>query len=232
MPSSLGRVRPGTVSPRRPVPRRSSGRSTSTGPAPRRTPGPRSRTPRRSSGCGSPAGSPRRRMAAAAARHRPGRHHRRARPGRPRVPARPRRLPLDAGLQGLPQVAVHVSVNEVICHGIPDDRLLEDGDIVNIDITAYIGGRARRHQRDLPGRRRRRGVAAAGRAHPRGDDARASRRSCPGAQINVIGRVIESLRASGSATAWCATSPGTASARRSTPGWSSRTTTRRRRTTP
>ena len=32
------------------------------------------------------------------------------------------------------------SVNEVICHGIPDDRALLDGDIVNLDITVYIGG--------------------------------------------------------------------------------------------
>jgi methionyl aminopeptidase len=32
------------------------------------------------------------------------------------------------------------SVNEVICHGIPDSRELVDGDICNIDITAYIGG--------------------------------------------------------------------------------------------
>jgi methionyl aminopeptidase len=32
------------------------------------------------------------------------------------------------------------SVNEVICHGIPDDRPLADGDIVNLDITAYIEG--------------------------------------------------------------------------------------------
>lgn len=32
------------------------------------------------------------------------------------------------------------SINEVICHGIPDDRLLEDGDIVNVDITAYYDG--------------------------------------------------------------------------------------------
>ena len=32
------------------------------------------------------------------------------------------------------------SVNEVICHGIPDSRVLVDGDICNIDITAYIGG--------------------------------------------------------------------------------------------
>ncbi|PRP82161.1 hypothetical protein PROFUN_10432 [Planoprotostelium fungivorum] len=32
------------------------------------------------------------------------------------------------------------SVNEVICHGIPDDRKLEDGDIVNIDISLYHDG--------------------------------------------------------------------------------------------
>ena len=32
------------------------------------------------------------------------------------------------------------SVNEVICHGIPDDRPLEDGDIVNVDITAFLDG--------------------------------------------------------------------------------------------
>jgi methionyl aminopeptidase len=36
--------------------------------------------------------------------------------------------------------SVCTSVNEVICHGIPDDRPLADGDIVNIDVTAYIGG--------------------------------------------------------------------------------------------
>jgi methionyl aminopeptidase len=32
------------------------------------------------------------------------------------------------------------SVNEVICHGIPDDRALIDGDIVNLDVTIYLGG--------------------------------------------------------------------------------------------
>src|SRR5690606_13211356 len=32
------------------------------------------------------------------------------------------------------------SVNEVICHGIPDDRALRAGDIVNIDITVYLDG--------------------------------------------------------------------------------------------
>jgi methionyl aminopeptidase len=32
------------------------------------------------------------------------------------------------------------SVNEVICHGIPDDRPLADGDIVNLDVTIYLDG--------------------------------------------------------------------------------------------
>ncbi|MGH8866655.1 MAG: type I methionyl aminopeptidase [Actinomycetes bacterium] len=32
------------------------------------------------------------------------------------------------------------SVNEVICHGIPDSTVLSDGDIVNVDITAYLDG--------------------------------------------------------------------------------------------
>eukprot|EP00547_Thalassionema_nitzschioides_P002442 CAMPEP_0194203094 /NCGR_PEP_ID=MMETSP0156-20130528/2969_1 /TAXON_ID=33649 /ORGANISM="Thalassionema nitzschioides, Strain L26-B" /LENGTH=384 /DNA_ID=CAMNT_0038928773 /DNA_START=155 /DNA_END=1309 /DNA_ORIENTATION=- len=32
------------------------------------------------------------------------------------------------------------SVNEVICHGIPDDRKLQDGDIINLDITCYLDG--------------------------------------------------------------------------------------------
>jgi methionyl aminopeptidase len=33
-----------------------------------------------------------------------------------------------------------VSVNEVICHGIPDARPLVDGDIVNLDVTVYYKG--------------------------------------------------------------------------------------------
>jgi len=32
------------------------------------------------------------------------------------------------------------SLNEVICHGIPDSTVIEDGDIVNVDVTAYLGG--------------------------------------------------------------------------------------------
>jgi len=36
--------------------------------------------------------------------------------------------------------SVCTSVNEVICHGIPDKYILQDGDIVNIDVTLYHGG--------------------------------------------------------------------------------------------
>ena len=36
--------------------------------------------------------------------------------------------------------SVCTSVNEIVCHGIPDDRPLGEGDIVNIDVTAYIDG--------------------------------------------------------------------------------------------
>ena len=35
---------------------------------------------------------------------------------------------------------VCTSVNEVICHGIPDSRPLADGDIVNLDVTVYLDG--------------------------------------------------------------------------------------------
>ena len=47
--------------------------------------------------------------------------------------------PSTLNYHGYPK-SICTSVNEVICHGIPDDRPLVDGDIVNIDVTAYIGG--------------------------------------------------------------------------------------------
>lgn len=36
--------------------------------------------------------------------------------------------------------SVCTSINEIICHGIPDNRPLEEGDIVNIDVSCYFGG--------------------------------------------------------------------------------------------
>ncbi len=47
--------------------------------------------------------------------------------------------PSTLGYRGFPK-SLCTSVNEVICHGIPDSRRLEDGDIVNIDITAFVDG--------------------------------------------------------------------------------------------
>ena len=47
--------------------------------------------------------------------------------------------PSTLGYRGFPKSCC-TSVNEVICHGIPDARPLEDGDIVKIDVTAFIGG--------------------------------------------------------------------------------------------
>ncbi|KAI8535260.1 hypothetical protein RHMOL_Rhmol10G0160000 [Rhododendron molle] len=47
--------------------------------------------------------------------------------------------PSPLGYGGFPK-SVCTSVNECICHGIPDSRALEDGDIVNIDVTIYLNG--------------------------------------------------------------------------------------------
>lgn len=47
--------------------------------------------------------------------------------------------PSCLGYMGFPK-SLCTSINEVICHGIPDNRPLEEGDIVNVDITAYIDG--------------------------------------------------------------------------------------------
>lgn len=47
--------------------------------------------------------------------------------------------PSTLGYKGFPK-SLCTSLNEVICHGIPDSTVLRDGDIINIDITAFIGG--------------------------------------------------------------------------------------------
>ena len=98
--------------------------------------------------------------------------------------------PSPLGYRKFPK-SLCTSVNEVICHGIPDDRPLQDGDIVNIDVTAFIGGvhgdtdatylcgDVDEESRLLVERTREammRGIKAAK----------------PGREINVIGRVIQS----------------------------------------
>jgi methionyl aminopeptidase len=101
-----------------------------------------------------------------------------------------RAYPSTLGYRGFPKSCC-TSVNEVVCHGIPDSRPLEDGDLVKIDVTAYIdgvhgdncgtffSGEVDEESRLLTERTR----EALNRA------INAVR---PGRQVNVIGRVIES----------------------------------------
>ncbi len=98
--------------------------------------------------------------------------------------------PSTLGYRGYPK-SLCTSLNEVICHGIPDDTAIEDGDIVNVDITAFIGGvhgdtnatflagQVDEESRLLVERTREalmRGIRAV----------------APGRPLNAIGRVIES----------------------------------------
>jgi methionyl aminopeptidase len=48
-------------------------------------------------------------------------------------------VPAPLNYRGYPK-SVCVSVNEVICHGIPGGRVLKDGDIVNVDVTSILDG--------------------------------------------------------------------------------------------
>jgi methionyl aminopeptidase len=98
--------------------------------------------------------------------------------------------PSTLGYRGFPKSCC-TSVNEVICHGIPDSRPLEDGDIVKIDVTAYIHGvhgdtcatffcgEVDEHIRLLTERTQEALV-------------RAIKAVKPGRQVNIIGRVVES----------------------------------------
>jgi methionyl aminopeptidase len=48
-------------------------------------------------------------------------------------------IPAPLNYRGFPK-SVCVSINEVICHGIPGERLLAEGDIVNVDVTSILDG--------------------------------------------------------------------------------------------
>lgn len=98
--------------------------------------------------------------------------------------------PSTLGYRGFPK-SLCSSVNEVICHGIPDDTVLEDGDIVNIDISAYLEGfhgdtngtvvvgSGTQEVKDL--------IERTHEAMMRG-----IRAALPGREVNIIGRAIES----------------------------------------
>ncbi|MBM9505351.1 type I methionyl aminopeptidase [Actinacidiphila acididurans] len=98
--------------------------------------------------------------------------------------------PSDLGYRGFPK-SICTSLNEVICHGIPDSTVLRDGDIVNLDVTAYIHGvHGDTNATYLVG-----DVDEESRLlveRTRESLTRAIKAVRPGRQINVIGRVIES----------------------------------------
>ncbi len=82
------------------------------------------------------------------------------------------------------------SLNEVICHGIPDTTQIQDGDIVNIDVTAFIGGvHGDTNATFLAGEVDEEVRLLVERTHEA--TMRAVRAVRPGRQLNVIGRVIE-----------------------------------------
>jgi len=98
--------------------------------------------------------------------------------------------PSTLGYRGYPK-SLCSSVNEVICHGIPDDRPLEDGDIVNIDITAYVDGvHGDTSKTYLVGDVDQESRLLVERTHEA--TMRAIRAVKPGREVNIIGRVIES----------------------------------------
>ncbi|MCQ9366666.1 type I methionyl aminopeptidase [Brevibacterium sp. 91QC2O2] len=97
--------------------------------------------------------------------------------------------PSCLGYRGFPK-SICTSVNEVICHGIPDSTVLSDGDILNLDVTVFKDGvhgdtnftfgvgTVAPEVKDLV-------------AHTYEATMRGIKAVRPGRQVNVIGRVIE-----------------------------------------
>lgn len=98
--------------------------------------------------------------------------------------------PSTLGYRKFPK-SLCTSVNEVICHGIPDSTVLRNGDIVNLDITAFIGGvHGDNNATYLCGDVDEESKLLVERTEE--SLRRAIKAVKPGRQINIIGRVIES----------------------------------------
>ncbi len=98
--------------------------------------------------------------------------------------------PSTLGYRGYPK-SLCSSLNEVICHGIPDSTVLQEGDICNIDITAYIGGvHGDTNATFLCGEVSEDVRLLVERTHEA--TMRAIAAVKPGRTVNIIGRVIES----------------------------------------
>ncbi|MFC0039215.1 type I methionyl aminopeptidase [Actinomadura rayongensis] len=98
--------------------------------------------------------------------------------------------PSTLGYRGYPK-SLCTSINEVICHGIPDDTVLRDGDIINVDITAFVDGvHGDTDATFLCGDVDEESRLLVERTHEA--MMRGIRAVRPGRALNVIGRVIES----------------------------------------
>jgi methionyl aminopeptidase len=101
--------------------------------------------------------------------------------------------PSTLGYRGFPK-SLCTSVNEVVCHGIPDSTVLTEGDIVNVDITAYlvVDGLGVHGDTDATfpvGAVDEESRLLVERTHEA--MTRGIRAVAPGRQLNVVGRVIE-----------------------------------------
>ncbi|MDN5750362.1 MAG: type I methionyl aminopeptidase [Pseudonocardia sp.] len=98
--------------------------------------------------------------------------------------------PSTLGYKGFPKSCC-TSLNEVICHGIPDSTVISDGDIVNIDVTGFVGGvHGDTNATYLAGE-----VSEEDRLlveRTREAMMRSIKAVRPGRELNVVGRVIES----------------------------------------
>jgi len=98
--------------------------------------------------------------------------------------------PSTLGYRGFPK-SLCTSLNEVICHGIPDDTVIADGDIVNVDITAFLNGvHGDTNATFLAGDVDEESRLLVERTHEA--MMRGIRAVAPGRPLNAIGRVIES----------------------------------------
>ncbi|MCX6460571.1 MAG: type I methionyl aminopeptidase [Actinobacteria bacterium] len=101
-----------------------------------------------------------------------------------------RAYPSTLGYRGYPK-SLCTSLNEVICHGIPDSTVVNDGDICNIDITAFIGGvHGDTNATFLAGDVDEESRLLVERTHEA--TMRAIAAVAPGRPLSVVGRVIES----------------------------------------